>query len=457
MEAVLPIYEHAVTSAFYNGCVVASVQAVCALLPAKRRVVVVEVGAGTGGTTSSVLPILGALCERYIFTDVSDVFLRNARVRYTDFPFVEYSLLNIDADLCLQGFASHQVDLLISTNVLHATPYMNNTLRNCKQLLRAGGMIIVNEGLVTSAFTQITFGMTDGWWLFAESCDQERVGQDSPLLSWRQWQAVLICHGFHHAHCMQGDTFLRSQAVIVGQKAASGNGEPVALSDSAHFFSGGLGGLGLLTARLLVEGGAQQLVLSSRSDRVIAGSESDWARLAQCSAYVRRVRCDASDVACVRAVVRTLRGESVHLRGVFHAAHMLADAVVANQNALNFRVTYGPKVHGASALHATSWCTPLVCFNVYSSVAGLMGAAGQMPHSAANAWLDAMTGWRHQRGVRAQCVNWAAVSGVSQKMSAHCGAYRLSLLRTHWPLLSSAGLCWPLLLRLNVAELPMAE
>ena len=72
--------------------------------------------------------------------------------------------------------------------------------------------MFINEALATAAFAQITFGMTDGWWLFGESRDPERVGQDSPLLSWRQWQALLVDSGFHHAHCMQGETFLRGQA-----------------------------------------------------------------------------------------------------------------------------------------------------------------------------------------------------------------------------------------------------
>ena len=141
MEAVLPVYEHAVGGAFYNGCVVAAVEAVLALLSAERRVVALEVGAGTGGTASSVLPILESACEWYIFTDVSDVFLRQARVRFTDFPFLEYTLLNIDADPRLQGFAPHQCDIIIATNVLHATPFMRNTMHNCEQLLRGGGLL----------------------------------------------------------------------------------------------------------------------------------------------------------------------------------------------------------------------------------------------------------------------------------------------------------------------------
>ena len=143
MEKVLPVYEDSPSSAFYNGCVVAAVEAVLALMPAGRRITVLEVGAGSGGTASSVLPLLEGVCERYIFTDVSEVFLRQARGRFADFSFVEYMLLNIDADPRLQGLAPHQCDLVIATNVLHATPFMRTTLRNCGQLLRAGGMLVV--------------------------------------------------------------------------------------------------------------------------------------------------------------------------------------------------------------------------------------------------------------------------------------------------------------------------
>jgi SAM-dependent methyltransferase len=205
MEAVLPVYEHAVGGAWYNGCVVAAVEAVLALLPAGRRVVALEVGAGTGGTASSVLAAVERACERYIFTDVSEVFLRQARVRFTGFPFLEYTLLNIDADPRLQGFAPNQCDVVIATNVLHATPFMRNTLRHCEQLLRASGMLVVNDALATAAFAQVTFGMTDGWWLFGESRDPERVGQDCPLLSWRQWQAILVDSGFHHGALLVND------------------------------------------------------------------------------------------------------------------------------------------------------------------------------------------------------------------------------------------------------------
>ena len=182
-EVTLPVYQDAVTSRFYNDCVVPAVLSIIEELPTGRRVSVLEIGAGTGGTASSMLPALQTVCSQYMFTDVCEVFLHQARRRFAEYAsFMRYKLLNIGADSRLQGFASHSYDLAIATNVLHAAPFMRNTLGNCLQLLRDGGFLVVNEGFQTSSFNQTTFGLTNGWWLFAS--DSERTGQPSPLMSW---------------------------------------------------------------------------------------------------------------------------------------------------------------------------------------------------------------------------------------------------------------------------------
>ena len=72
MSAVLPVYERSAGALFFNGRIVAAVEAVLNEIGQTTRVVALEVGAGTGGTTSSVLPVLTRVCERYINTDVSD-------------------------------------------------------------------------------------------------------------------------------------------------------------------------------------------------------------------------------------------------------------------------------------------------------------------------------------------------------------------------------------------------
>ena len=278
MEAVLSVYEDATGAAFSNSCVVAAVDSVLTLLPSGQRVVVLEVGAGSGGTASSVLPLLDGVRDPYIFTDVSTVFLNQAKKRFSGYSLLESALLNIDSDPRLQGFASHQSDICISTNCLHATPFMRNTLTHCRQLLCDDGTLIANELVRINATWQITFGMTDGWWFLSEGGDPGRVGQDSPLLGWRQWESLLADCDFYQSHCMQGAAFLASQVVIVAKAGAPPHVAILSSADSrAHLVSGGLGGLGLLTARLLIEAVASQLVLSSRSDRVVAGSDADWA------------------------------------------------------------------------------------------------------------------------------------------------------------------------------------
>ena len=416
MDAVLPVYESAVYACFYNQCIIVAIEAILQHLPSDRRVVLLEVGAGTGGTASSVLQAIGDRCSTYFVTDVSDVFLRQAQQRFgAQYPFVEYALLNIDADPRMQGFASHSCDMIVATNVLHATPFMRTTLRNCKELLCVGGTLIVNDLLTTVNFAQITFGMTDGWWLFAEVEDPGRVGQDSPLLTWRQWQSLLCDCGFDRPHCMQGDSFLRMQAVLVAQTTAWPSGQTVEsiLTDGAYFVLGGLGGLGLLTARLLITGGARQVVLASRSNQVAAGSEEECARLALNGSQIRRIRCDAAETISVGTILCGLSSEGSRVGGIFHAAHRLADATLANQTALHFCLTYGPKVHGAGSLHGSLLReAPMRFFNLFSSIAGLLGAPGQASHAAANSMLDVLASWRHRNGLCAQSVSWGAVSEI---------------------------------------------
>ena len=188
---VSPTYEVGQMGRFCNNCVVGAIETILGEIPDTQKIVALEVGAGTGSTASSVLPLVNGRCLRYVFTDVSEVFLVKARARFTEYDFIDYMLLNIDADPRLQSLGSREFHIVVSTNCLHATPFMTNTLRYCHQLLCPGGFLVANEAVRITAFSQITFGLTDGWWLFAEVEDPERIGQESPLLSWRQWEAIL--------------------------------------------------------------------------------------------------------------------------------------------------------------------------------------------------------------------------------------------------------------------------
>ena len=413
MEAVLPVYESGVLAAHYNGCVIATVDAMLRQLPPARSVAVLEVGAGSGGTASSVLPVLQVACKRYIFTDVSEVFLRRARERFAEFAFLEYALLNIDADPRLQGLPLHECDLLIATNVLHATPFVRHTLHHCKQLLCAGATLVVNELLATKAFTQITFGMTEGWWLFAESLDLERIGQNSPLLSWRQWQALLIDSGFSNTHCTQGDTFLRGQAVIAAQtrewhtSAHSGatNGAP---NGFGALLTGGLGGLGLLTARVIAEVRAPSFIaILSRSGVVQRGGETDWEVLRSCGVHLLCTSGDGAQLADTHAAVRRCAIRRLPL-SVWHMASVFAARTVTNLSLVDLTAMYGPKVVCAQHLHLATLNGLLLDFHLCSSAASLMPfyAKGQASYAAANTWLLSFSGSRRRAGTCSHSVAW---------------------------------------------------
>ena len=93
MDAVIPVYEDAIVANFCNNAVLAAIKQVLAMMSASDSLVMLEIGAGVGGTASSLLPVLKQACERYVFTDVSEVFLINARKRFASYKFLSYALL----------------------------------------------------------------------------------------------------------------------------------------------------------------------------------------------------------------------------------------------------------------------------------------------------------------------------------------------------------------------------
>jgi SAM-dependent methyltransferase len=156
---------------------------------------ILEVGAGTGATTSSVLPVLplesGLEGLVYHFTDVSDLFLERAREKFKPYPFVRYGLLDIEKDARLQGYGSHQFDVVIAANVLHATRDLSVTLLNVRSLLSPTGILLLFEATHHQPWYDVTTGLIEGWQSFGDD-----LRTDSPLLSADQWTQILKAEGF---------------------------------------------------------------------------------------------------------------------------------------------------------------------------------------------------------------------------------------------------------------------
>ncbi len=133
-----------------------------------RRLRVLEVGAGTGSATSVVLQELPPGCD-YTFTDISAGFFAEAENRFADSEIpIEYRPLDIEKDPTSQGFDPHAYDLIIAANVLHATRDLGETLAHCLELLAPSGQLMGLENMRGRGWQDITFGLLDGWWRFAD-------------------------------------------------------------------------------------------------------------------------------------------------------------------------------------------------------------------------------------------------------------------------------------------------
>src|SRR6185436_407132 len=104
-------------------------------LPPDRKLRIVEIGAGTGGTTEYLLDRLPADRVEYLFTDVGALFIAKAADKFANYPFMKYGLLDIERDPAEQQFAGRQFDVVVAANVLHATVNVRQTLRHVKRLM----------------------------------------------------------------------------------------------------------------------------------------------------------------------------------------------------------------------------------------------------------------------------------------------------------------------------------
>ena len=195
-----------------------AVRTLVAALPDGRRLRVIEVGAGTGSATASVLPELPEGRFDYMYTDISAGFFAEAEARFGD-EAIEYRPLDIEKDPVAQGFDAHSYDLLIASNVLHATRYLEETLAHCSDLLAPSGQLIALENLSGLGWMDLTFGQLDGWWRFADSYRPHHALAEPSV-----WRHALGNVGFEEVEVLGVDetdaTRTLDKGVIVAQGPA---------------------------------------------------------------------------------------------------------------------------------------------------------------------------------------------------------------------------------------------
>ena len=186
------VYERSPLQHWINDRIGGLVAAAVGDLGAGRSIRLIEIGAGTGATTNSILPGLPPDRTTYLFTDVSPLFTRKAAEKFAAHPWVTYAVLDIEKPPEEQGIRAGQFDIVIAANVLHATRNLGETLSHVRELLCPGGLLILLEVTSRQRWADLTFGLLEGWWRFED--DGWRA--DHPLLSVERWKELLPAHGF---------------------------------------------------------------------------------------------------------------------------------------------------------------------------------------------------------------------------------------------------------------------
>jgi myxalamid-type polyketide synthase MxaB len=191
---------------------------------------------------------------------------------------------------------------------------------------------------------------------------------------------------------------------------AHGSVVPI-LPDATYVITGGLRGLGHMTAQWLVDRGARNLVLIGRrapdaiADQSLRDMEAAGVRL-------HVAKADSSDGEAMARVLADVRSKMPPLRGVIHAAGVLDDGVLMQQNWARFAGVFAAKVTGSVVLHQLTATDSLDFLVFFSSIATVFGSPGQGNYAAANCFMDALATSRQAAGLPGLSINWGGWSGA---------------------------------------------
>ncbi|KAG5985260.1 Type I Iterative PKS [Claviceps digitariae] len=176
--------------------------------PGKFRIL--EVGAGTGGTTKYLVPHLQKLGIpfEYVFTDLSPSLVSAGKRIFENCPDMEFATLDIEQDPPPSWLASFHC--IISMNCIHATRNLTRSLTSLRRMLRDDGVLALVEVTRNMFCLDIAVGLFDGWWLFND-------GRTHAIAQESIWKRDMLRAGFQAVDWTDGEEPESSTVrVIVG-------------------------------------------------------------------------------------------------------------------------------------------------------------------------------------------------------------------------------------------------
>ena len=263
------MYRDSPVANIYNGLMAELIATATAMRPMGRALRILEIGAGTGSSTAHIAPRLPRDGVEYTFTDVGPSFVARGRERFGSYGFMRFEVLDLERDPQLQGFAGRQFDIVIATNVIHATRELRATLGRVRNLLAPGGLLAMLEITGPLRWHDLTLGLTPGWWSFSDL----DLRSDHCSLSPQRWLGLLRSCGFDACTLLDDSIELKGSLALQSLLLARAARELRASSDPWLLFADNHGTCEALAARLreqgaeciLVRPGSYQLQLPTAS------------------------------------------------------------------------------------------------------------------------------------------------------------------------------------------------
>jgi len=175
-------------------------------------------------------------------------------------------------------------------------------------------------------------------------------------------------------------------------------------SDASYMITGGSGWIAQHVVQWLITSGARHIALLSRhcensTTNISVENSNETVRL-------EHIQADVAEPDQLKNALEIIDREMLPLKGVFHAAGILDDALLINQSWRKFEQVMLPKITGAWQLHCETRRYALDHFVLFSAGAAILGNPGQTNYTAANAFLDALSHLRHAEGYPGLSISW---------------------------------------------------
>ena len=174
------------------------IQRLIARLPRRNGPLkILEMGAGTGGTTRVVATMLAALDfdVEYTFTDLSPSMVASARRKFGEkYPFMRFAVHDIEKQPVEDLRHQH---IILASNAIHATHNLVVSGTHIRNALRPDGFIMMLEMTEAIPFVDLIFGLFEGWWLFDD-------GRQHAIITAEAWERELHAAGFGHVDWTDG-------------------------------------------------------------------------------------------------------------------------------------------------------------------------------------------------------------------------------------------------------------